>query len=240
MSLHQDYESRLQKFYEAVLQPGSIAIDIGAHTGRHTVPMARAVHSSSSSGLIHAFEPLPQCESALFHRLKKEGLPAGIVKHYPYALSDKEGESGFVVAKDRLEESGLRERQYNGPTEKEYIKVRMKRLDDFSLGQASFIKIDCEGAEYWVLLGGAETISSARPVVSFEFGELGYAAYNVNPYEVFDFFSSRAYGLYDICGRHLQREEFVLSSRQQLVWDYVAIPAEQDQAGLQQRLIDGK
>ena len=36
-----DYERIIQEVYEAVLRVGDTAVDIGAHLGRHTLPMAR-------------------------------------------------------------------------------------------------------------------------------------------------------------------------------------------------------
>jgi len=54
MSILPDYELMLEQIYRAALRPGDIAVDIGAHEGRHTLPMARAV---GPSGSVFAFEP---------------------------------------------------------------------------------------------------------------------------------------------------------------------------------------
>ena len=35
-----DYEQMLETFYKGLLSPGDTCIDVGAHTGRHTLPMA--------------------------------------------------------------------------------------------------------------------------------------------------------------------------------------------------------
>lgn len=46
--------------------------------------------------------------------------------------------------------------------------VELKRLDDFAIADAGFIKIDVEGHEVEVLKGAAETIQRSRPVVLVE------------------------------------------------------------------------
>lgn len=51
-----DYERMLERFYCQVLQNGDIAVDVGAHIGRHTFPMASSI---GTRGLVYAFEPLP-------------------------------------------------------------------------------------------------------------------------------------------------------------------------------------
>jgi tRNA A58 N-methylase Trm61 len=51
------HEIGIQAVYEAVLQPGDTVIDGGAHSGKHTIPMARAV---GSAGRVFAFEPSPE------------------------------------------------------------------------------------------------------------------------------------------------------------------------------------
>ncbi|MCJ8269338.1 MAG: hypothetical protein MJK04_08025, partial [Psychrosphaera sp.] len=63
-----------------------------------------------------------------------------------------------------------------------------------------------------------------RPVVAFEFGESSYSAYDVDPFAVYDFFSTLDYKLYSVLGESLGRERFVAASKTQLFWDYIACP----------------
>ena len=37
------YEERLQNFYQNILEKGDIVVDVGAHSGRHTIPLAFTV-----------------------------------------------------------------------------------------------------------------------------------------------------------------------------------------------------
>jgi hypothetical protein len=43
-----------------------------------------------------------------------------------------------------------------------------KTLDSFSLPNVSFIKIDCEGYEPFILAGAEQTIKKCRPVILME------------------------------------------------------------------------
>lgn len=214
------FEDRLQHLYLSLLREGDACIDIGAHTGRHCIPMACAV---GAAGSVAAFEPNPHVAAQLLRRLHE--VDAGNVQVHQLALSDDAGRAEFVIAVDRPEESGLRERSaYNGPTRTERIEVALAPLDSLDLPAPRFIKLDTEGAEYKVLLGARQLLQCARPVVAFEFGEASYAAYGVDPAEVHRYFSSLDYVVLSILGERLGREAFIQASRVQAYWDYVACP----------------
>ncbi len=222
-----DFEALLQRAYQAVLREGDIAIDVGAHVGRHCIPMANSV---SPSGKVFAVEPLPVCRGYLTHQIEvfhKE--LKDIIKIYPFAMSDYEGKGEFVVAKDALAYSGLRERIYDVPTELEKIPVTIKTIDNLFLDLPSlrYIKIDAEGGEYHIMRGAAACIDKFRPLVSFEFGVNSIKEYGFTPDEPAQFLLDRGYRIYDILGRLLPApSDFVQSATSQNVWDYIAVPAE--------------
>jgi FkbM family methyltransferase len=230
-----NYEVLVQETYEAILRNGDIAIDVGAHRGRHCLVMAEKVFPA---GKVLAFEPLPMCRAGLEKEIA-EYRPelAHILKVHPYALSDFAGHTEFVVAKDALAYSGLKKRQYDGPTELEHIPIDVKRLDDMceNLASVRYIKIDAEGGEYHILKGAVRTLQRCRPAVAFEFGVNSLAEYKVTPLQMAQFWTDQRYKVYDIRGTYLTEQEFVVSAERQLVWDYVAIPAED--VGLQRTLV---
>jgi FkbM family methyltransferase len=220
-----DYEGKLQRFYERMLRRGDACVDVGAHSGRHALPMARKV---GPRGSVMAFEPIPRCFAGLAEQLRAGGPAFACVKLHACALSDVEGRAEFVLAIDLPEYSGLHERVYDGPTRLERIDVETRRLDGFtaSLANLRYIKIDVEGGEWNVIKGAADTIARLRPVISFEFGKNSYAGYGVDPGALFDYFAGQRYRLFDLLGTPLGREQFVASSIRQDVWDYVAAPRE--------------
>ena len=227
-----DYEALLERFYRRVLGAGSVCVDVGAHRGRHTFPMAACV---GPSGRIYAFEPLPDIRAMLVQSVASAGL-RGVIDVSAFALADFAGRATFVVAERALEESGLRERRYNVPTTTHQIEVDVARMDDAlpsDLTALRYIKIDCEGAEWSVLQGAARTIATFRPFVSFEFGEAAYGAYGTNPADVHRFFVKQDYVVLDILGRRLDEAEFAASSVRQELWDYIAAPSDSARMALQ-------
>jgi len=210
------FEDRLQHLYMSLLKEGDFCIDIGAHTGRHALPMSCVV----GSGSVAAFEPNPPIALRLRARLELLAVPNVTV--HELALSDESGTAEFVVAVDRPEESGLKERVYNGPTRQKKVAVRLAQLDSLRLGDPRFIKLDTEGAEYKVLLGARNTVARARPVIAFEFGEQSYSAYGVDPNDVFTYFETLGYDVFSIHGERLEKAAFAKASHLQQYWDYVA------------------
>lgn len=222
-----DYEMILQKVYEAILETGDYAIDVGAHVGRHTFPIARKI---APDGKVFAVEPLPACQKELRQKIAEDYKDLdGVISLYPYALSDYEGHSEFIITVDAPGYSGLRERTLDFNTRSKKIQVEIRKADNLfsNLDFLKYIKIDAEGGEFDILKGCANTIVHFRPVVTFEFGQSSYAEYSVNPEEVFYFWKEKGYNIFDINGKLMESEKlFAKSSIDQNVWDYVAVPSE--------------
>jgi FkbM family methyltransferase len=221
-----DYELLVQETYEGILRDGDCAIDVGAHVGRHCIPMARCIFPT---GRIHAIEPLPACHSDILPRSANlHGVLAQCLTVHPFALGDQTGESDFVVACDALGYSGLRERSYPWRTRRKRIVVPVYRLDDLFLDLPSlkYIKIDAEGAEYHILKGGRSCLEKFRPIISFEFGADAFSYYGIRAENMAQLLSEQYYVIYGIDGVLYEMAEFVHSAHAQRIWDYVAIPAE--------------
>jgi FkbM family methyltransferase len=213
-----NYEDMLEQVYSKIVQEGDQAIDIGAHSGRHAKPLCALV---GDTGKVIALEPIPYVREWLkgyTHEYKNR------ITILPYAMGNKRGTLSFTIAKDRPEESGFKERDYNGPTELERILVEVSKVDKLRQVKSNlrFIKIDTEGAEFQVLLGAEETLKKLKPVVAFEFGEASYSAYNVDPAKVYQYMNGLRYTMYSITGDKLNEAEFVKASIDQNYWDYIA------------------
>ena len=219
-----DFESRLQTIYQAFLTPGTAVIDVGAHVGRHTIPLAKTV---GSTGWVLAVEPLAECQQPLLTNLRNAGV-ARWVDLLNCALADFSGESNFVVAQNLLEYSGLRERVYDAPTSTTLRPITVRRLDELNCKKQpiAYIKIDAEGGELAIVRGGEHMIARDRPVVSFEFGMNSARGYGICPEDVFDFWARLRYTVFDILGHTLNRQAFAESAHLQHVWDYFAVPSE--------------
>lgn len=221
-----DYELILQEVYESFIEPGDFAIDVGAHVGRHTIPIAK---KAASNGKVFAIEPIPKCRDIMAQSINSQSSLKDIITVLPYALGNYQGSAEFTIVKNDPGYSGLRERAYERKSEIQKITVEVKTLDDqfFGLNSLKYIKIDAEGGEYDILRGGVELIKRCRPVITFEFGANSFKPYNVIPGEVFRFWKRLNYKIFDILGHELIDEKtFVKSSIDQKIWDYISIPEE--------------
>ncbi|TPM96488.1 FkbM family methyltransferase [Mesorhizobium sp. B2-1-3A] len=216
-----DFEQAVQDFYTSILRPGDIAIDCGAHTGRHTRPMLDLV---GHTGHVYAFEPLPGPISALADSVAGK---SNITLHNS-ALGMTRGRASFVHVPDFPEYSGFRERIYHDENlQREKISVMVERLDDEvpTIPLTRYIKVDAEGGDLGILRGGEHILSVSRPYVTFECGDNSILNYDYTSADYFDFFHRLGYRITTILGgEELDRGGFVESNRVQSVWDYIAWP----------------
>lgn len=124
------------------------AVDVGAHVGLWTYWMAR------DFAAVDAFEPHEQ-HAACWH---SNIPPRDGVRLHTCAL----GATIQLVCLQDGDGSSSRSYIAEGTT------VLMRRLDEFRIPQVSFLKLDCEGYEVFVLEGGRDTIWRCRPVIIVE------------------------------------------------------------------------
>src|SRR5262249_47814263 len=129
---------------------------------------------------------------------------------YPWALGNQSGPAEFVVSKDDLAYSGLRERHYNRRTRLERIPIEVRRFDELFLGLPSLrdIKMEGEGGKYHILRGAIDCLRKSRPVVGFELGESALAGYQATGADVARLWAELGYKVFGIDGRLLSAEQF--------------------------------
>lgn len=107
-------------------------------------------------GEVHAFEPVSEHREC-FEKNVLFGPEGRRVTLWPYALGEKDGTCSIFTT--------------NGSSGDSFVcgdgDIPVKRLDDFNL-TPDFIKLDCEGFEYFALKGAEETLKRGRPVVIVE------------------------------------------------------------------------
>lgn len=127
-----------------------VAIDVGGHCGTWSWNLAHWFEK------VEAFEPVPEHRECF--NVNVNGPHAVKVELHPYALGDQEGMISIVTE--------------DGSSGNSFIKgkgtIPMKTLDSFGFENVDFIKIDVEGAEEFVLRGGAMTIGRWHPVIIVE------------------------------------------------------------------------
>jgi FkbM family methyltransferase len=215
-----DYEQAVENFYSSILKQGDVVIDCGAHSGRHTRPLAELV---GEDGHVYAFEPLP----GPFNMLQKSLSCNKNVTLFNCALGTESGNASFVYVPKFPEYSGFRERIYHDDKiERRNINVTVARLDDRIPNRAiRYIKVDAEGGDLTILRGGTQKLLDSRPIVTFECGDNSIKNYDYTSADYFDFFDRMGYRVSNILGENLNRKAFIESSRLQKVWDYVASPS---------------
>jgi len=141
------------------IHPNDVVIVVGAHVGIFTLKAAK----KARSGLVVAVEPHP-----LNYRLLLRNIHAnqvGNVIPIQAALWRKSGELKLFLSKSSEMHSVIR-----NPALRYYIRVHAKTLDelveDLSLQEVDFIKIDAEGSELQILQGAKRTLSEHTPFLS--------------------------------------------------------------------------
>ena len=165
--------------YQRYAKPGSIAVDVGANLGIHTLVLSRCV---DRNGRVYAYEPLESIYRRFTANLALNS--AGNVVARPYGLGEKTETipfdyyaGAFNIGKGRFDPGG------DGT-------IQVRSLDDELRGvdaPVSVIKIDVEGYELSVLKGASETLRRHRPVLLIEYNPDAYRLAEVSaclPYPV--------------------------------------------------------
>jgi FkbM family methyltransferase len=158
-----------RKLMTQVVLPNRTFLDIGSHIGS---VIADINHHCPTSTVI-AFEAMPDKAAHL-----RSQFPQTRIEQF--AVGSKAGDVSFHVDLSSSGCSSLSTRAMPASDKKTIITVPMKPLDDFDLpSDVDAMKIDVEGAEQGVILGGGEFLTAQRPIIYFESGpgdipELGF------------------------------------------------------------------
>jgi len=167
------FEPELCSFFIDFLFQGAVVLDVGAHIGFFSLLAAALV---GEEGRVFAFEPTPSTGAVLADNV----APHPQVTVVPQLAWYEAGEHVFqdfgpqfsafnTALVDRLNDT---QRPLTQPRQ---IRVPAVTLDGFCRERGlrpDLVKIDAESAELQVLRGMDELLSQARPVVTFEVGDL--------------------------------------------------------------------
>jgi FkbM family methyltransferase len=210
------------------LSPGDVAIDIGAHTGDTTVPMALAV---GPHGTVLALEPNPY----VFPVLKKNAeLNPGKTSIVPlmFAAMPEPGDSYFEYSDSGFCNGGLHEgvsKWRHGHVFK--LKVRGENLESYLaehhpslVPRVRLLKVDAEGYDYQVLASLKNLITAQKPYIKAEVFKLLSLAQRER---LFDFLTGLGYRVHVIesdtklLGAELTRADLMLRRH----YDVFCVPA---------------
>lgn len=168
-------ETFLDRFYERcgfVIQPGWTVIDVGAGLGDFTVYAAQVANTK-----LLAFEPFPESFKLLIKNVALNRAQNIIV--YPDAVSSTQG----TLLLDMAGGEPLQFQSSNAPVTKpeSQIEVNARSLAEALLetgqGTCALLKLDCEGAEYNILMESpAEVLAKInRIVMEYHDGATAYS-----------------------------------------------------------------
>lgn len=159
-------------FYKQFVNKGDFAIDIGAHIGDTTVPMAFA---AGKEGLILALEPNPYVFKILEENSRLNTANTNI-KPINFAVVEHDGKFVFNYSDASYCNGGFLS---NLKTEKHHhhysLEVEGKNLENFLnknykdyLGKLSLIKIDAEGYDKEIIKSIRSVITKYKPSIISE------------------------------------------------------------------------
>lgn len=169
-----NWDAYQDTIYTKYIREDTIALDIGAHIGVCSLKMA------ALGATVHAFEPDPQTYPILVQNIAYNR--ANIIP-YHFALGDsrKITSYGWYYPRNRgasgLVDSALYgsdvvqkniQRGFGAENNGVVNPVFMTTLDSLGLLHVDFIKIDTEGCDFKVLIGGESTIRRCKPVILYE------------------------------------------------------------------------
>jgi len=128
-----------------------VALDIGANVGLWTRDLCQFFQQ------VHAIEPV-----ADFRECLRKNVPATNLKMHDCALGVENSMIDMIITPDNTGHSHV------NPASFGQGKIQMKTLDSMELPVTDYIKIDCEGYEYNIILGGENYIRTCRPVIVVE------------------------------------------------------------------------
>ena len=149
------WEGGIGNIVKTYTKPNSIAIDLGAHIGIHTLTMSRMV---GKKGQVIAFEPQKKIFRELIHNMQLNNCKNVI------ALRNAVGNEHKWIQMEKADPTNEGGTSIGSGGDFAY----MITLDSLHLSNVSFIKMDVESSELLVLKGAKNTLIKNKPVIVFE------------------------------------------------------------------------
>jgi FkbM family methyltransferase len=188
-ALRDYYEPELA-YLERLLSPGKVFVDAGANFGIYTAMASKTV---GERGRVISFEPSARAFPVLQHNIALNGFRNVLV--FPAALTNKTGRAWLyhhpAVGSDALAKDSTFDSNAYAQ------RIATARLDNVlrqtSIERVDVIKMDVQGAEELALRGAAETITSMRPAIMFEFHPAGAVSLGLEPCGAWNLLKSLGY-----------------------------------------------
>ncbi|MDO9399732.1 MAG: FkbM family methyltransferase [bacterium] len=179
------YEEWITHNLNDLIPKNGVIFDVGANVGLLSLVFAK---NHVPNGFVYAFEPDPENFIQFEKNIKINNL--NNIKIFPIAIQNNNQtiQTKFNIRRaidgDGNENRGLsslisfpihkisEEIVLASTIDNEFFKNQIKRID--------FLKIDVEGSEYNVLLGGKESIKKLQPIIQYEYSNILDKMINAN------------------------------------------------------------
>lgn len=160
---YSEYSEAEVEFLCQLIEPGDTVIEVGANIGVITVPLAIKL---GEAGAIIAFEP----QRLAYMTMCANAILGGLMNVRPMlaAVGRKHGTVRIPVIDPRIPGSSGGVGPIEDSPEEMTSEVHLIPMDDFPWAKPKLVKIDVEGMEEDVLVGGAKYIDRWRPILYLE------------------------------------------------------------------------
>ncbi|MBI4142460.1 FkbM family methyltransferase [Candidatus Uhrbacteria bacterium] len=204
------FERETIRAYERILRPGDVVLDIGAHIGAHTLPMARRV---GPQGCVVAIEPTASAFRKLTRNIAANSDVCDRVRAVQAHLIGSGDErsatpSGGLFSSwplrrtDDLHPIHRGRRESTEGAERVTIDALLERL---AIPKVHFVKMDIDGVECTVLSGAKALLEHHRPRFIMELMPHGLEEHGASLGELISMFHAYDYTLTDLRGVALPR-----------------------------------
>jgi FkbM family methyltransferase len=194
---------------EALLGRTGVFIDVGANTGVYSLKAAKHL---GDGGLVLAVEPFPEVLDVLCQNVRLNRFSN--VRVRSYCVAGKTAERTLWLNRGRPSFFSLTRRMGAAPG----LAVQAVSLDQLvtreNLSGLDYLKIDAEGAEREIVVGGVRSIERYRPIIQAEDGA------GILTGELPDYLAFRAHGSPNVLYFPRGHERIVVPQR--LGWAHLA------------------
>ncbi len=158
------YERHLSAFFRQRLKPGDVFFDVGANVGYHSMLAARTV---GPGGRVVAFEPHPAMRRLLTLNAVENQLANVTIDARALGLS-----SGSARIEVDLYDSGASAVALDGAAAAGSVGIEVVTIDQACMDHGvapAYVKIDAEGLEADILMGGRRLFSERSPKIVMEY-----------------------------------------------------------------------
>lgn len=198
---YKSFEATPTALISRYLEPGTVALDVGAHFGYYTTRFSSLV---GEAGEVIAWEPNDSSRRILERQLARRSIRN--VRVLPFAAWSTSTNVQLDIDGPLGVTSHITTSSKVGGS-----RVQGRTIDEIVLGlgnvRVGFIKIDVEGAEVEALLGAKHTLLKHRPVVLCEIGSDYGISTSAHLTKLFNLLDATDYEFCDVSGSGVLTEE---------------------------------